>query len=133
MFLTKRQRQIYDYIKDFEERFVVRPRHPITTGWKRIDAITQGGLGRRELGVVIAPTGAGKSMVLAHLGSEAIKDGKTVVHYTLELADRVVGTRYDACVSGIGLSDLKSNKERVFDVVSEIDGHLITFKPKETL
>ena len=32
-------------------------------------------------------------MVLVHLGAEALKAGKTVVHYTLELADTVVGNR----------------------------------------
>jgi superfamily II DNA or RNA helicase len=48
-----------------------------------------------ELGVVIAPTGAGKSMVLVHLGAQAIKEGKTVIHYTLELAG------YSDCKSGM--------------------------------
>ena len=40
-------------------------------------------------------------MVLVHLGSEALKQGKTVVHYTLELQDTVVGNRYDSCISGV--------------------------------
>ena len=52
----------YDYFADFEERFKLKHRNPMTTGWKEIDAITGGGLGKSELGVVIAPTGAGKSM-----------------------------------------------------------------------
>jgi hypothetical protein len=29
----------YDYIKDFEERFEIKARNPITTGWKEIDLI----------------------------------------------------------------------------------------------
>lgn len=115
----------HDYLKDFEQRFVLRPRHPVSTGWERIDDLCKGGLGRRELGVVIAPTGAGKSMVLCHLGSQAVKDGKTVIHYTLELADTVVGQRYDSCISGVPLGDLLRNKEKVFDVVQDIEGELI--------
>ena len=63
----------YDYVKDFEERFQIKARNPITTGWDQIDLICRNGLGRGELGVVIAPTGAGKSMVLVHLGAEALK------------------------------------------------------------
>ena len=51
----------YDYLADFEQRFVPKHRLPITTGWKEIDSICGGGLGKSELGVVIAPTGAGKS------------------------------------------------------------------------
>ena len=35
--------------------------------------------------VVVAPTGAGKSHVLVHLGAQALKQGKNVVHFTLEL------------------------------------------------
>ena len=61
----------YDYLADFEARFTPKFRNTITTGWPDLDGITGGGLGKSELGVVIAPTGAGKSMVLVHLGSEA--------------------------------------------------------------
>ena len=86
----------YDYLKDFEERFIIKSRNPITTGWKLLDKITHGGLGRGELGVVIAPTGAGKSMALVHLGAQAVMEGLTVVHYTLELQETVVATRYDS-------------------------------------
>ena len=85
----------YDYLKDFEKRFEVKARNPVSSGWVDIDKITKGGLGKGELGVVIAPTGAGKSMVLAHLGSAAVKAGKKVVHYTLELSDTVVSLRYE--------------------------------------
>ena len=96
----------YDWKKDFEERFKPKFRNPVTTGWPLIDEICQGGLGQKELGVVIAPTGAGKSMALVHLGTEALKEGKTVIHYTLELQDTVVGSRYDSCLTTIGLGDL---------------------------
>tara|TARA_R110000824_G_scaffold89748_2_gene219769 strand:+ start:460 stop:1815 length:1356 start_codon:yes stop_codon:yes gene_type:complete len=115
----------HDFLKDFEQRFLIQARDPISTGWKRLDEIAKGGLGKKELGVVIAPTGAGKSMVLACMGTNALKEGKTVIHYTLELADKVVGMRYDCCISGVSLQDHKLNKEKIFDVVSEIDGHLI--------
>jgi len=98
----------HDYIADFEERFKPRFRKPVTTGWSDIDKICGGGLGKQELGVVVAPTGAGKSMVLVHLGAQAIIDGKTVVHYTLELQDTVVASRYDSCITGYPLSDLMS-------------------------
>ena len=75
----------YDYIKDFEKRFEIKARNPVGTGWVPLDNLTRGGLGSGELGVCIAPTGAGKSMALVHLGAEALKQGRTVIHYTLEL------------------------------------------------
>ena len=115
----------YDYIQDFEKRFEVKARDPIATGWDEIDALLQGGLGNGELGVVIAPTGAGKSMALVHLGTQAMKAGKTVVHYTLELQDTSIGIRYDSCVTGVGLSELRSFKEMIYEKVQEIKGKLI--------
>ena len=115
----------YDYLKDFEKRFEIKSRNPITTGWQEIDDLCRGGLGKGELGVVIAPTGAGKSMVLVHLGSQAIKLGKTVIHYTLELADTVTASRYDSCITGLPLSELHSFKEEIYEQVQDMEGTLI--------
>lgn len=115
----------YDYLLDFEERFMLKSRNPMTTGWKTIDDITKGGLGRGELGVVIAPTGAGKSMALVHLGAQAVKAGKNVVYYTLELLDTVVASRFDSCITGIRLQDLTTLKDEVYDEVKDLEGRLI--------
>jgi len=115
----------HDFLKDFEARYEIKARNPISTGWSKIDKITKKGIGSGELGVVIAPTGAGKSMVLVHLGAQALKEGKTVVHYTLELADTVIGSRYDSCITGVHLSDLRTNKDKIFDAVKDVEGSLI--------
>jgi len=115
----------YDYIKDFEARFIEKARNPVSTGWAKIDKITKGGLGQGELVVVVAPTGAGKSHVLVHLGAQALKQGKNVVHFTLELADTSVAQRYDACLTGIPLDELINKKDEVYDVIKDIDGQLI--------
>ena len=115
----------YDYVADFEKRFEHKARNPVTTGWHSIDDITKGGLGKGELGVVIAPTGAGKSMVLVHLGARAIQAGKNVVHYTLELADTVVANRYDSCITGYHLNEIKIYKEQIYDNLKDVEGRLI--------
>ena len=115
----------YDYIKDFEERFLIKARNPSSTGWDEIDAICKNGLGKGELGVVIAPTGAGKSMVLTHLGAQALQQGRTVVHYTLELSDTTIASRYDSCITGVPLGDLYSFKELIFDKIEQVPGKLI--------
>jgi replicative DNA helicase len=115
----------HDFIRDFEERYTLTSRDPVSTGFERVDEICKGGLGKSELGVVIAPTGAGKSMVLVHLGSQALKQGKTVVHYTLELQDTVVGNRYDSCISEVPLGDLFQNKKQVLYKIKDIPGQLI--------
>ena len=115
----------YDYLVDFEERFLIKARNAIATGWDHIDEICKGGLGQGELGVVIAPTGAGKSMALVHLGAQAIKKGKNVVHYTLELASTVVASRYDSCLTRVPLKDLHTFKDHIYDSVKGVEGRLI--------
>jgi len=117
--------QGYEWIADFEERFKVRARNPISTGWAEMDKISKQGLGKGELGVVIAPTGAGKSMVLTHLGAQALQAGHNVVHYTLELLDTVVAGRYDSCITGIELNDLLNKKDEIYEQIKDIDGKLV--------
>ena len=115
----------HDYLKDFEARFQLKARNAISTGWEEIDKLSRGGIGSGELGVIIAPTGAGKSMVLTHLGAMAIVAGKTVIHYTLELSEESVGSRYDSCITGVSLGDLFSFKEMVYEKIQEVKGKLI--------
>jgi len=115
----------HEFLKDFELRYEIKARGPITTGWPKVDSIMKKGLGSGELGVVIAPTGAGKSMALAHLGAHAVKAGKNVVHYTLELSEAVTGQRYDSCLSSVPLSTLFARKEEVLESISDLEGSLI--------
>ena len=115
----------HDYIKDFEQRFIFKARNPVRTGWDEIDSITHQGLGNGELGVVIAPTGAGKSMALVHLGAQALMDGKNVLYYTLELSDTVVGSRFDSCITNVPLNDLRSFKEEIYEKIQDLEGSLV--------
>ena len=115
----------YDYKADFEERYQIRARNPVSTGWDHVDDLCKGGLGRGELGVCIAPTGAGKSMALVHLGATAVKNGLSVVHYTLELSDTAVGSRYDSCLTGVSLKDLHGMKEQIYEKVNAVAGNVI--------
>jgi len=115
----------HEYHKDALTRFDIINRSPVTTGWNRMDEVCKGGLGKSELGVVIAPTGAGKSMILVHLACQALKQGKTVVYYTLELKDTVVGSRFDSCLTGIPLNEHRSRKEEILSKIEDVDGTLI--------
>jgi len=56
---------------------------------------------------------------------KAVKAGKNVVHYTLELSDTITGQRYDSCISGVRLSDLASMKDLVFEKISNVEGSLV--------
>jgi len=115
----------HDYVKDFEQRFLLTSRNPVATGWEEIDKITDAGLGKGELGVVIAPTGAGKSMALVHIGAQALVAGKNVIYYTLELSDTVVGSRFDSCITNVPLGELKDFKDDIYEKIQGLDGKLI--------
>lgn len=115
----------HDFRKDLLKRFEHVTRDPISTGWAQMDEIVKGGLGKSELGVVVAPTGAGKSMVLVHLATQALLKGKTVVYYTLELKDTVVGQRFDCCIADVPLQEHKERKKEIINKVKDLEGTLI--------
>jgi replicative DNA helicase len=111
----------HDFFEDTEARFIRTRRLTCPTGLPQIDAqdVLNGGLGRGELGVVIAPTGVGKSHFLVQMGAEALRAGKNVVHYTFELSETAVGLRYDSNLCNIPSSDVIDRKEEVLDFYKE--------------
>jgi len=103
----------HDFFEDMEARFIDIIRQTCPTGISQLDAhdVLDGGLGRGELGVVVAPTGVGKSHWLVAMGCEALRVGKNVVHYTLELSEVGVGKRYDSNLVGVPSNEISQNKE----------------------
>lgn len=114
-----------DFTKDFENRYIPEVRSPITTGWDEIDSITKGGYGKGELVVYLAPTGIGKSFILAHHATVGLKLGKKVIYYSLELSESDVALRCDAGISGISLDELEYRKSEVYEKIKEVPGKLI--------
>lgn len=113
------------YNDDIEARYVGNTRHPVSTGQNSLDDLMKGGLAGGELGVVLAPSGIGKSWILAHLGAAAMKSGKHVVHYTLELNGNYVAKRYDSIHTGIGLDQLENHIDQVKRKLQSIPGTLL--------
>jgi len=107
----------HDFFEDTEARFIKTRRVTCPTGLSQIDApdILNGGLGRGELGVIVAPTGVGKSHFLVQIGAEALRVGKNVVHYTFELSETSVGLRYDSNLCSIPSGDVIDRKDEVLD------------------
>lgn len=121
-----------DYVLDFEERNEDLNRTTVPTGWDCINELMDGGLGPGELGVVVAPSGVGKTWVLCALGAAAVKAGMNVVHYSLELSEHYVGQRYDTVFTQIPSGDLKDRKEDVLQKIKKLKGRLLIkyFPPK---
>ena len=113
-----------DYLIDFEERYDETARDTVRTDWECINELMNGGLGPGELGVVVAPSGVGKTWVLAALGAAAVKAGKTVAHYTMELSQGYVGLRYDTVFTHIASANLTQKRDEVLDKVKRLKGKL---------
>ena len=113
------------YIEGIEERLTKSTRDTIATGWDPIDEVMDGGLGKGELGVVVAPAGIGKTWCLQSMGANSVKNKLTVVHYTLELNQEYVGLRYDTIFSGTPTANIKFYKDEVKKKISQLKGHLL--------
>ena len=115
----------HEYKTMITERYEDTVRNVVSTGWDVIDEITQGGFGKGELILFAAPPGIGKSWSLVNIGVNAMKKGKVVAHYTLELNEGYVGQRYDAVLSGVAVANLKYNMDDVKKSVENVSGDLV--------
>ena len=121
-----------DYIQDYDLRMEDLKRSTVPTKWEPINDLMDGGLGPGELGVVVAPSGVGKTWILTAIGAEAVRRGLSVVHYTMELSEHYVGSRYDTVFTQIPSADLKEKKELVKSKIKNLRGKLLIkyFPPK---
>jgi replicative DNA helicase len=116
----------HDYNNDIDARYSVTYRHPIATGIAELDEkkVMAGGLGAGEIGIVVAPSGVGKSHLLTHFGAQALLKGKNVYHYTMELNERYVGIRYDSHLTEINSSDCVDAKDLIKDFFEANKDHI---------
>lgn len=89
----------------------------IPTGIVHLDYALAGGLGRGELGVVLAPPKRGKSTTLINIGfgaltSTLLAEGYNVAHYSLEMRDNKIAMRYDDRLAGKAVKIKKSDPEK---------------------
>lgn len=110
---------------EFDLRHLENARDTMSTGWDVIDNVLDGGLGKGELGVIMAPSGIGKSWALTHLGRVALMEGKSVLHYTYELNQNYQGVRYDTVISQIEPSELRNHLDEVREMVEAVPGKII--------
>lgn len=123
-----------DYAMDFEERMSASARSTIKTNWDVVDTHLDGGLGKGELGFIIGVPGGGKTWSLVRIGAEALKQGKNVMHFSMELNEKYVERRYDSYFSGLAFQDVTKYKSVVKDAIKDIPGRLfVKFFPPKTI
>ena len=102
--------QVYD--KDY--------RHPIPMGIAGIDNLLKGGLAKGELGVILAPTGVGKTTVLTKICNHAFNLGYNVLQIFFEDNPKIIQRKHFTLWTGIAPDELSFHKDVVMEKVRDI-------------
>ena len=96
---------------------IVTDQEKVPTPFPTVNFITQGGIDKKTLNVIMAVPKLGKSYILIALGAHALRHGKNVLHVTLEMPRRSVVARYRAALS--------NPPTTVHDVLSGVSHQLV--------
>ena len=96
-------------------------RHPIPMGIPGIDRLLKGGLAKGEIGVILAPTGVGKSTILTKMANHAYNLGFNVLQIFFEDNPKVIQRKHFTLWTKIHPDDLSEKKDEVMKKVKEID------------
>ena len=95
-------------------------RHPIPIGIPGIDKLLKGGLAKGEIGVILAPTGVGKTTILTKIANTAFNLGYNVLQIFFEDNPKIVQRKHFTLWTGIAPDDLVIHKEEVMSKINEV-------------
>jgi replicative DNA helicase len=95
-------------------------RHPIPMGIAGIDRLLKGGLAKGEIGVILAPTGVGKTTILTKIANTAFNLGYNVLQIFFEDNPKIVQRKHFTIWTGIEPDNLALHKEEVISKITEI-------------
>jgi replicative DNA helicase len=113
---------ISDVFQDIESALLDNFRSPIPTGITGVDGLLKGGLGLGELGVVLAPTGTGKTTLLTKFANTAYNVGFNVLQIFFEDNPGNIKRKHYTCWSGITPDEQPERREEVIHLVNEAQG-----------
>ncbi len=96
-------------------------RHPIPMGIPGIDRLLKGGLAKGEIGVILAPTGVGKSTFLTKISNHAFNLGYNVLQIFFEDNPKIIQRKHITCWTKIHPDDMSNKKDEVLAKVREIE------------
>lgn len=124
------------YFEDFSDRWERvfsknRNIKKFRTLFPSVDKSLEGGLGTKELAMVVAPPGVGKSLYLVNQGVQSLIDGNNVLYISLEMSEDKIAQRFDSIMTLIPQTKLKDPKiqltvkERLDIFQKEFKGKLV--------
>jgi replicative DNA helicase len=99
-------------------------RSPIPIGIKGIDNLLKGGLAKGEIGVILAPTGVGKTTILSKIANTAFNLGFNVIQIFFEDNPKIIQRKHFTMWTGIEPDNLVLHKETVFEKIHEIQNSM---------
>lgn len=99
----------HDYLNDATARFDFynRIESKISFDIDFLNTITDGGLTRKTLNVILAGTGVGKSLAMCSMAAANLMHGRNVLYVTLEMAEERIAERIDANLLNTPLKELR--------------------------
>jgi replicative DNA helicase len=93
----------------------------VPTGLVHLDRALRGGLGRGELGVILAPPKRGKTTLLINFGFGALLAlwGYNVVYYTCEMSQDKIGRRFDDRIAGGRVGWKYTNPKKYIELLKQ--------------
>ena len=100
-----------NYFEDLSERwdrvFNIEFKERYKTIFPTLDKSLDGGLSRKELAMVVAPPGVGKSIYLVNQGVKSLTEGRQVLYISLEMSEDKIAQRFDSISTLIPQRELK--------------------------
>ncbi len=95
-------------------------RHPIPMGIPGIDRLLKGGLAKGEIGVILAPTGVGKTTLMTKIANSAFSMGYNVLQIFFEDNPKIIQRKHFTIWTGIEPDNLSVRRDEVISKVEEI-------------
>ena len=95
-------------------------RHPIPMGIVGIDKLLKGGLAKGELGVILAPTGVGKTTILSKIANSTFNNGYNVLQLFFEDNPKVIQRKHFTMWTGIAPDELPNHREEVLEKARQV-------------
>jgi len=112
-----------NYFNSFDDRFSrddEEKDHKFRTIFDSMNESLEGGMAPKELAMVVAPPGVGKSLYLANQAARSVVDGYDVLYVSLEMSEDRVAQRMDSIFTHVKQSELKHRRDVIIDRFDKI-------------
>jgi len=99
----------HDFVVDSDNRFDNYHKKEIKIPFdlEYLNKITDGGLSKKTLNIVLAGTGVGKSLFMCHCAAYNLISGYNVLYITMEMSEEKIAERIDANLMNTPIKELK--------------------------